>query len=378
MSGEAKPAEAYVPAPVKCLLVDDLPENLLALEALLRQEGLEILQARSGAEALELLLVHDVALALLDVQMPEMDGFELAELMRGTERTRRVPIIFVTAGAHDQHRVFRGYDSGAVDFLHKPVEPRVLKNKAAVFFELYRQRQQVAHELRLKTEALRLSEMLMAVLGHDLRGPLSAMLMSAMVLQKRAENEPAKAAAARIIGSGKRMGRMIEDLLDLARTRVGGGIGIMPAELDLAEPVRRIVEEQRAAQPGRQIDWQHEGDCRGEWDADRIAQVVSNLIGNALRHGRADEPVTVRLDGSHADHVELCIGNAGGIPADLLPHIFDPFRSGRPRGSSDDGLGIGLYIVSEIARAHGGAVTVESSDDGPTTFRVRLPRRPPA
>ncbi|MDQ6684670.1 MAG: hybrid sensor histidine kinase/response regulator, partial [Pseudomonadota bacterium] len=283
-------------APVKCLIVDDLPENLLALEALLRQEGLEVLQASSGAEALELLLVHDVALALVDVQMPEMDGFELAELMRGAERTRRVPIIFVTAGAHDQHRVFRGYDSGAVDFLHKPVEPRVLKNKAAVFFELGRQRQLLARELGEKSEALRVAEMLMAVLGHDLRGPLSAMLMSAMVIQKRAENEPARAAAQRIISSGRRMGRMIEDLLDLTRARVGGGIAVHAEPVDLGEVVQRVVEEQQAAAPERQITWQTLGDCKGAADGDRIAQVASNLIGNALRHGQPGEPVSVRLD----------------------------------------------------------------------------------
>src|ERR1700750_779338 len=105
-------------ARVKCLLVDDLEENLLALSALLRREDVEILEARSGSEALELLLVHDVALAFLDVQMPDMDGFELAELMRGSDRTRHVPLIFVTAGLHEQQRVFRGYESGAVDFIY--------------------------------------------------------------------------------------------------------------------------------------------------------------------------------------------------------------------------------------------------------------------
>ena len=113
-------------APVKFLLVDDVEENLLALEGLLRRDGLELLKARSGPEALELLLVHDVALALLDVQMPVMDGFELAELMRGTERTRRIPIIFVTAGGIDSQRLFRGYETGAVDFLFKPIEPHIL------------------------------------------------------------------------------------------------------------------------------------------------------------------------------------------------------------------------------------------------------------
>src|SRR6201996_3277354 len=115
---------------VKVLLVDDLEENLLALAALLSSDEVEVLKARSGSEALELLLAHDVALALLDVQMPEMDGFQLAELMRGSERTKHVPLIFVTAGSRDQYRHFKGYEAGAVDFLYKPVDPHVLRSKA--------------------------------------------------------------------------------------------------------------------------------------------------------------------------------------------------------------------------------------------------------
>src|ERR1700733_398263 len=145
--------------PVKFLIVDDREENLIALEALLRRDGLEILRARTGDEALEILLLHDVALALLDVQMPEMDGFALAELMRGSERSRHVPIIFVTAAVQEQHRVFQGYDAGAVDFLFKPIEPRILKHKTGVFFELYKQRQTLA-------EMLRVNEMFIAVIGH--------------------------------------------------------------------------------------------------------------------------------------------------------------------------------------------------------------------
>src|SRR6201994_1827261 len=149
--------------PVKCLLVDDLEENLLALSALLERPDVELLTARSGREALELLLVHDVALAFLDVQMPEMDGFQLAELLRGSERTRHIPLIFVTAGARDQHRLFKGYESGAVDFLFKPIEPHILKSKAEVFFQLYRQKQQLLVELEHRTETLRLNEMFAAV-----------------------------------------------------------------------------------------------------------------------------------------------------------------------------------------------------------------------
>jgi two-component sensor histidine kinase len=145
-------------SPVSFLLVDDLEENLMSLEALLRREGLVLLKARSGDQALELLLRHDVALALIDVQMPGLNGFELAELMRGNERTSRIPIIFVTAGSADGQRRFRGYEAGAVDFIQKPIEPDILRSKADVFFELYRQRQQIAaqrDELAAQAEALK-------------------------------------------------------------------------------------------------------------------------------------------------------------------------------------------------------------------------------
>ena len=144
--------------PVPFLLVDDLEENLLSLEALLRRDDIRLLKARSGDQALELLLQHDMALALVDVQMPGLNGFELAELMRGNERTRRVPIIFVTAGTADGQRRFKGYEAGAVDFIQKPIEPDILRSKVDVFFELYRQRQQLAaqrDELALQAEALR-------------------------------------------------------------------------------------------------------------------------------------------------------------------------------------------------------------------------------
>jgi len=136
---------------VTLLLVDDLGENLLAMEALLRGPAVRVLKARSGEEALELLLAHEVALALVDVQMPGMDGFELAELMRGSERTKHVPIVFVTAGAHDRKRMFQGYDSGAVDFLYKPVEPHILTNKVNVFVELFRQKKALARVSTLQS-----------------------------------------------------------------------------------------------------------------------------------------------------------------------------------------------------------------------------------
>lgn len=359
---------------IKCLLVDDLEENLLALAALLQRDDLELLTARSGSDALELLLVHDVALAFLDVQMPDMDGFELAELLRGSERTRHVPLIFVTAGAREPHRLFKGYESGAVDFIYKPIEPRILKNKADVFFQLYRQRQQLAEELRDRTETLRLNEMFSALLAHDLRNPLSAVLASAQILQRRSSDPHAHEAAARILSSGNRMGRMIEDMLDLARARLAGGIIVKREPADFRMLVERVIREHQAAAPERLIESEFEGDFSGCWDAERIAQVASNLIGNALKHGDAQAAVQVRLDGMAHDSIILSIANAGTIPAELLDHLFDPFRGGqRPAGRSE-GLGLGLYIVYQIVKAHRGSVEVDTGRNDQTVFRVVVPR----
>jgi len=359
---------------IKCLLVDDLEDNLLALAALLQSEDVDIFTSRSGPEALELLLVHDFALAFLDVQMPEMDGFQLAELMRGSERTRHVPIIFVTAGAREAQRVFKGYESGAVDFIYKPIEPHILKNKADVFFQLYRQRQQLAQELNDKTETLRLNEMFSALLAHDLRNPLSAILASAQLLKRRSLEPHAQEAAARILSSGNHMGRLIEDMLDLARARLAGGIVIKRAPTDIKTLVERVVREHQAAAPGRIIDTGCAGDCLGQWDAERIAQVASNLIGNALKHGDPHGPVLVQVDGTCAGEVSLVVTNTGTIPPEIVPHLFDPFRGGRLPAGRSEGLGLGLYIVYQIVKAHGGQVDVDTGHDPQTRVWVRVPR----
>jgi two-component system, sensor histidine kinase and response regulator len=232
--------------PLRILLVDDVRENLIALEALLRRDDVEILMATSGREALELLLEHEVALALLDVQMPELDGFELAELMRGAERTKRVPIIFVTAGSRDPQRMFRGYESGAVDFLYKPIDPHILRSKVTVFLELAAQRQVLA-------QALKLNEYFIGILGHDLRNPLGALIAGTDMLQQDNKDEDQLAALRRMANAGTRMTNLVEQLLDLTRARLGDGVAFARRHerLDVRDLVQQVVDEQLAMHPAR-------------------------------------------------------------------------------------------------------------------------------
>ncbi|HEY0252678.1 MAG TPA: response regulator [Kofleriaceae bacterium] len=356
------------PDPIKLLLVDDTEENLVALDALLRREGVELLQARSGAEALEYLLVHDISLALLDVQMPEMDGFELAELMRGAERTKNVPIIFVTAGTRDPNRVFKGYDTGAVDFLFKPIDPHILRSKVDVFVDLAKQRQQLAN-------ALRLNEMFVGIVGHDLRNPLGAMVAGAELLAELVQDPMAQRTVQRMSAAGNRMTAMIGQLLDLTRARLGGGVGFVRARVpvDIRELVQRTCDELRAAHPDRAFVIDSAGDHATTGDPERLLQLFSNLVSNAVAHGRKESPVHATVVGRERD-ILIAIRNAGVVPASLLPVLFEPFRgSNRP---STGGLGLGMYIAREIARGHGGDITVDSSEaSGETTVTVTLPRR---
>jgi CheY-like chemotaxis protein len=231
--------------PIHVLIVDDIRNNITALEASLARPDVSVLKAESGPAALELLLKHEVALAILDVNMPGMDGFELAELMRGSPRTAHVPIIFLTATAQDTGRTFRGYEAGAVDFLYKPFDSRILNSKVDVFIQLERQKQQLATQLSTVQQLLDANEMLMAVLGHDLRTPLSAVIASAEYLSRFVQDENVASIGTRIKSSGMRMVRMVDQLLNLARLR-GGRVTLQPRPVELMTLARNIVDEYEA------------------------------------------------------------------------------------------------------------------------------------
>lgn len=349
------------------LLVDDKPENLLALEALLRRDDLEIVTAQSGQEALELVLRHDIGLAIIDVQMPEMNGLELAELMRGAERSKRIPIIFITAGMNDRDTVFNGYDSGAVDFLHKPIDPRILKNKVETFYQLCRQRLDLA-------ETLRFHETFVATVGHDLKNPLNAIVMASQILASQTDDTKQQEMAARIRRSAHRMASMIDELYDLSRCRLDGGLALRQRLVELAPAIQRVIDEHRlsAAVP---IEYHEEGGAKVYCDDIRMTQMISNLIGNALKHGTPGAPVDVRLTANDTE-VEIAVHNEGVIAEDVQKSLFDPFVSSSRKGGGKDGLGLGLYIVEQIVRAHDGRIVVHSSLEEGTTFTVRVPRDP--
>lgn len=362
-------------APINILVVDDIQQNLTAAEALLARPGVALLKASSGAEALELLLVHEVALALIDVQMPTMDGFELAELIRGSERTRTIPLIFLTAATREPSYSFRGYEAGAVDFLFKPIDAKALLSKVNVFVELYQQKKQMSQQLEELKRALHLNELFTAVLGHDLRTPLSVVMNGAMLLPMMTDHPKVAVTAQRIQSSARRMAQMVDQLLDLARIR-SGAMRLRAAGANYEELCRAIAEEFHGAGQPPRIAIDCHGDAAGVCDAGMLSQVVCNLLANALQHGEPEQPVRLSIDGADAGHVRFSVANRGVIAPAQLAHLFEPYQQGGESRKSGQGLGLGLYTASMFVKAHGGDIAVASDAEQGTVFTVTMPRQP--
>ena len=390
----------------RILIVDDLPENLLALDALIRQEGIVVHQAQSADAALTQLLQHEFALAILDVQMPGMNGFELAELMRGTERTRHIPIVFVSAAGHERDYVFRGYESGAVDFLHKPLDPHSVRSKVTVFTDLWRQRRAVRAQLEALEDARRRQQVLlvelqatqqeleravrmrdefMSMVSHEMRTPLNTLFLEAQVrkMHLRRNNlsafgpEPLAAMVERDERQIQALIRLIDDMLDVTRLR-RGTLSITPKRFDIAQTLRGIIENfcQQAAAADCPLALEAPATLVVELDEFRIEQVVANLLTNAFRYGPA-KPVQVRLAERDAG-LEITVQDQGrGIAPEDQQRIFEQFERAVDNKVSA-GLGLGLFIVRQIVEAHGGRISVQSQPGAGSTFTVWLPRIAPA
>lgn len=386
---------------VNVLLVDDLPANLEALEVAIRRDDLQIFTADSGEAALELLLRHEFALAIIDVQMPRMNGFELAEFMRSTEATKSIPILFVSAGDEELNYAFRGYESGGVDFMRKPLDIFVMNSKINIFVELYRsrlalreqvaalessQRQQAETLAQLNAtqaelqRAVQLRDDFMSIVSHELRSPLNTLKLDIYLRKMFVEKGNAEAFSLanmdKMLDSDDRqlgrLVRLIDDILDVSRIRTGR-LSVRPQRVDLKVLAEDVVQRLRhqLALAGCEIGVNGES-VVGYWDGFRIEQVLINLLTNAMRYGK-EAPIDIDVECS-GERARLTVRDRGpGIGIEDQQRIFHQFeRAGgdRKRGG---GLGLGLYICEQIVRAHDGEIGVVSEPGAGTTFFVELP-----
>jgi PAS domain S-box-containing protein len=235
-----------------------------------------------------------------------------------------------------------------------------------------RERDRLIEQLQ---QTLMFSELFVGILGHDLRNPLNSIMTTASLMVRQRESETVVRQAGRIVRSADRMARMIDQILDFTRIRLGTGLRIEPRPVDAREVVKSVVDEFETIHAGGKIEVSHQGETTGRWDPDRLAQLLSNLVGNALQHRREQSPIHVVLDGSHRDHVRLSVHNEGAVPSELLPVLFEPFRgTGDKKAGRGAGLGLGLFISQQIVVAHGGTIDVDSSPELGTTMSILLPR----
>lgn len=365
------------------LIVDDVPANLFALRRVLADLDCEIQEARSGEEALAQSLRRSYAVILLDVQMPGMDGFETASLLRGAAETARTPIIFVTAFDSGGESVSRGYDLGAVDFLFKPVDAHLLRCKVAVFLELERQKREldVMDELRRSQAQLERSNRDLAqfvdTISHDLREPLRSVSSYLQLVERRFGTDLGEEGVRWIgyaVAGAKRMNALIGDLLRFAQ--VGGTPD--PGESTDSEAVLNTVLMDLStciADAGGVI--QHDPLPMVRAHHSEVALVFQNLLTNAIRY-RNDEPPRIHVGARVAgDKVVFSVQDNGqGIEERHFDKIFEIFERLDPKRVG--GTGIGLAIVKRLIERREGRIWVESSPGEGSTFHFSLPRAGPA
>jgi len=403
--------------PVKVLLVDDRPENLLALEAILEPLGQILVRADSGPHALRCVLESEFAAILLDVQMPGMNGFEVAEIIKSRERSRTIPIIFLSAISKEDAYVFKGYSMGAVDYVFKPFNPDVLRSKVSVFVDLFVKQRELQRQGELLREAekrelelehrtsmleaearsaSKLTQMneelhrrqvaleqamgarnrFYASMSHELRTPINAVIgYSTLMLDNiyGPLNVKQKEGLQRTLKAARHLLELVNDVLDLSKIEAGKiELSLQPVMFpslieDLFVTVRPLADEY-----GSTLGLEMEGPSFNVVsDPRRVRQVVLNLLSNAIKFGEG-KPITVSCKQTEDHGVEIAVTDQGvGIAPEDIPRIFEEFV--QVSESKQPGTGLGLPISRRLAQLLDGSLTVCSTPGEGSTFRLTLP-----
>jgi signal transduction histidine kinase len=385
------------------LVVDDTPANLVAMGAVLQPLGVRVVEAHSGKEAIEHVSREAFAVVLLDVQMPGMDGFEVARRLRETAKGEEVPIIFLTAIHRDEEYARKGYASGAADYITKPFDADVVRARVRAFVDLFHQRerlrvQEVGERTRERDEALeklaallaserearreaesanRAKDEFLATVSHELRTPLGAILGWTVIAQRQSPSPDVARALSIIERNARAQMRIVEDVLDVGRV-AGGKMRLEVKATRFGDAITEAVLAVRPAADAKRVHLEAKvGQDVGVIAADpeRLQQIVWNLLANAIKFTPSGGHVELVAERDGSTVTVRVRDDGQGMKPELLPLVFEPFRQGD--GSTTrrhGGLGLGLAIVKQLVEAHGGTIAVQSDGEGRgSTFSIELP-----
>lgn len=366
----------------KILLVDDRIENLIALETVLQDMDVELIKVTSGNEALKQTLNHQFALALIDIQMPEMDGYELAGILREEEKTSSLPFIFISGVFTDNLNIFKGYDKGAFSFITKPFQPEILRNKVKLFIDNYQhetllkslnkdleEKNSELHDLNKELEAFTYS------VSHDLRAPLRVINgYSNILIEDYFENADPEAQKLlkNINANSLKMSRMIDAFLSLSKT---ARKELVKTRVDMDALVQSVLDELKGSMDVSNVKWKiHKlSGCYG--DQQLLRQVLVNLISNAVKYSSKKQEPEVEIDSEEtAKDIRYWVkDNGSGFDMKYASKLFGVFQ--RLHSPAEfEGTGVGLAIIQRVIARHGGSVWAEGEEGVGATFGFAIPK----
>lgn len=363
----------------KILIVDDRPENLYSLECILAQDDREIFQANSGEEALKIAFQEDLSLILLDVQMPDMDGFEVANILKSTKRTRKTPIVFVTAISKEKKYMLKGLEEGAIDYLFKPLDTDITCAKVNMLLQLYAQQIEIEHK---NVELNKLNEEKNYFLGmasHDLRNPLGNIITFANFIEDEAAislSEEHKNYLKIIINTSRGMMELLDNLLDISRIESGEMMGIK-SDFNVKDFIISCVNQTKNSADKKNIQLGFSiGDSVKSIHGNQVqlSQVLINLISNAIKFSHAKTSVEVTADILDGQVVIKVTDQGQGIPESEQSKVFDAFTKTSVRSTAGEGsTGLGLNIAKKLIENHGGKIWLTSKKGKGSTFAFSIP-----